>query len=65
MTGGTTIVVLGGGIFIVDGTIGNFFPILETVPLVDDGTCVGKCPPDVETIREVEMDGDFLLGEGF
>ena len=45
--------------FTSEGTIGKFFPILEIVPLVDDGTCARECPPSVETIREVEIDGDF------
>ena len=31
---GTTVLVLGGGVFTDGGSTGRFFPILETVPLV-------------------------------
>ena len=59
LEGGKIVVVLGGGMFATDGNIGKFFSILEIVPLVDDGTCAMEFPPDVETIEEVEMDGEF------
>ena len=57
MEGGTIVVVLGGGVFIVGAHIGKFCPILEMVPPVDDGTWVGGCPPGVETIGDVETNG--------
>ena len=57
--GGTTVVVLGGGMFATGGTISKFFPILETIPPADDGTYDGECPLGVDTIGEVETDGEF------
>ena len=58
MKGGTTVVVLGRGIFDAGGPIGKFFPMLEMGPLVDDRTCIGECPPIIETIGGVEIDGE-------
>ena len=48
--GGTTAVVLGGGIFLTGGPIGKFCPMLEMGPLVDDLTCTGEFPPGTKTI---------------
>ena len=44
--------------FTAGGHTGNFFPMLEMGPLVDDETCTGGCPPVIETIRGVETDGE-------
>ena len=51
--------VLGGGVFTAGGPIGRSFPILEMVPLVGRETCAGKFPSAIETIKEVETDGEF------
>ena len=51
--------VLGGGIFSTSGPVVKFFPILETVPLVDPGSCAGELPPVIDTIGEAKTDGDF------
>ena len=56
--------VLGGGYFTTGGPVGKFFPILEMVSPVGDGTWARECPPGVETIKGVEKDGGFLMGEG-
>ena len=56
--GGITIVVLGGGIFVIGGPTRKFFTKLEMGLSVDDLTCTGEFPPVVETIGGVETDGE-------
>ena len=40
----------------------TFFPVLETVPLVDKETWARRCPPVVEGIGELEINGIFQAG---
>ena len=59
MEEGTTVLVLGGGVFIVGSSTDRFFPILDMVPLVGKITWAGGCPLGMETIGGVENDGEF------
>ena len=56
---GTTVVVLGGGIFATGSQVGNLCPILETFPPVYDGTCAREFPLGVDTIEEAKTNGEF------
>ena len=52
-------VVLRGTNFTASGPIGNFCPILEEVPSVDNEICARGFPLGVETIGEFETDGEL------
>ena len=51
--------VLGGGKFIVGGSIGKFCAILEIVPPVGKKICARGFPPGSETIGEFKTEGEF------
>ena len=63
MEEGITMLVFVGGVLTIGFHTAKFFPMLEMVPLVGKENWDGENSLGVETIGEVETNGEFLLGE--